>query len=253
MMIDVGEGVGTMQKIDIIAFVGEDVYCKQTPEMLLAQMDRCGVAKTFIAPAEKYVTVYNREGNDLIAEACKRWPDRFCGYAVANPWYGEAAVAELKRALDNGLKAVYFDSSIQGFTISDEIVYPLIEVCREYKVPVYFHTGTPAFALPFQLHFLAEKFPDVQFIMGHSGANDFAGDAVPALRGCPNIWLETSTNLTVSYRAFTEAVPDRVLFGSAAPRSKLGYEIQRAEKGVMGQEKLEALFSGNAKKLFDWL
>lgn len=242
-----------MERVDIIAFVGEDVYCKQTAEMLLAEMDRNGVRRTFIAPAQKYTTVYNREGNEMIAEICRRWPDRFAGYAVANPWYGEKAVEELKRALDSGLQAVYFNSSIQGFTISDEIVYPLIEVCRTYKVPVYFHTGTPAFALPFQLHFLAEKFPDVQFIMGHSGANDFAGDAIPALRGCPNIWLDSSTNLTVSYRALTELAPDRVLFGSASPRSKLGYEIQRAEKGVIGQEKLEALFSGNAKKLFSWL
>ena len=241
-----------MERVDIIAFVGEDVYCNQTPEMLLAEMDRNGVSRTFIAPSEKYTTVYNREGNEMIAEACRRWPDRFVGYAVANPWYGDKAVEELKRALDSGLQAVYFNSSIQGFTISDDIVYPLIEVCREYGVPAFFHTGTPAFALPFQLHFLAEKFPDVQFIMGHSGANDFAGDAIPALRGCPNIWLDTSTNLTVSYRALTEAAPDRVLFGSATPRSKLGYEIRRAEMGVLSQEKLEALFAGNVKKLMGW-
>lgn len=242
-----------MEKMDIIAFVGEDQYCKQSPEMLLEEMNRNGVSRTFIAPSEKYVTVYNREGNDWIAQICRRWPDRFCGYAVANPWYGEAAVEELKRALGLGLQAVYFDSSIQGFTISDEIVYPLIEVCNAHKVPVYFHTGTPAFALPFQLHFLAEKFPDVQFIMGHSGTNDFAGDAVPALRNCPNIWLDTSTNLTVSYRAFSEAAPDRVIFGSASPRSKLGYEIRRAEMGVIGSEKLEAVFCGNLKKLCNWL
>ena len=111
-----------MERMDIIAFVGEDLYCKQSPEMLLEEMDRNGVSRSFIAPSEKYVTVYNREGNDWIAQICKRWPDRFCGYAVANPWYGEAAVEELKRALDLGLQAVYFDSSIQGFTISDEIV-----------------------------------------------------------------------------------------------------------------------------------
>ena len=239
-----------MQRIDVLSFVGDDLYCKQTPEMILEEMERCGVSHTWIAPSEKYVTVYNREGNEMSAEICKRWPEQFSGYAVANPWYGEKGIAELKRALDSGLRAVYFDSSIQGFTISDEIVYPFIEVCREYKVPVYFHTGTPAFSLPFQLHFLAEKFPDVQFIMGHSGANDFAGDAIPALRNCPNIWLETSTNLTVSYRALTELAPDRVLFGSAAPRSKLAYEIRRAELGVLGEEKMEALFSGNARKLF---
>lgn len=239
-----------MQKMDIIAFLGDDLYCKQTPEALLQEMDKNGVQRTFIAPSEKYVTVYNREGNEMILEACQRWPERFSGYAVCNPWYGEDGIEELKRALDSGLEAVYFDSSIQGFTISDRIIDPFIEVCREYKVPVYFHTGTPAFALPFQLHFLAKRFPSVQFIMGHSGANDFAGDALPSLRGCSNIWLDTSLNLTVTFRALSEAAPDRILFGSASPRSNLGYEIARAEAGIIGQEKKEALFAGNVEKLF---
>lgn len=239
-----------MQIIDAIAFVGDDLYCKQTPEALLQEMNRYGVERTFIAPSEKYVTVYNREGNEMIADICRRWTERFSGYAVCNPWYGRKGIDELKRALDSGLEAVYFDSSIQGFTISDEIIDPFIEICREYKVPVYFHTGTPAFALPFQLHFLAKRFPDVQFIMGHSGANDFVGDALPALRGCSNIWLDTSLNLTVTFRTLSEAAPDRIVFGSASPRSKLGYEISRAEAGVIGEEKKRALFAGNVQKLF---
>ncbi len=44
---------------------------------------------------------------------------------------------------------------------------------QEYRVPVYFHTGTMIMAEPFQLRELAGEFPNVNFIMGHSGNTDF--------------------------------------------------------------------------------
>lgn len=238
-----------MQLIDVISFIGDDLYCHQTPEALLQEMQLNNVTHTFIAPSEKYTTVYNHEGNKMISEICRRWPEYFTGYAVCNPWFGKQAEEELRRALNEGLGAVYFNSSIQGFTISDDIVLPLISICQEYRVPVYFHTGTPAFALPFQLHFLAERFPSVPFIMGHSGANDFTGDAVPALYNCPNIWLDTSLNLTITCRSFLDSVPDRVVFGSASPRSTLEYEIKRCRMAVKNEAEKEALFSGNLQKL----
>lgn len=238
-----------MERIDIISFLGEDRYCGQTPEKLLREMDKNGVERTIIAPSERYITVYNREGNQRISDICRQYPERFSGYAVSNPWFGRQAEEELKRALDSGLQAVYFDSSIQGFCISDEIVDPLIEICQLWKVPVYFHTGTPAFALPFQLHFLAKRFPRVTFIMGHSGANDFAGDAIPALYGCPNILLDTSLNLAVSIQAMAASVSDRMVFGSAAPRSTLGYEIARVEEGVTDLKLREDIFGGTIRKV----
>ena len=238
-----------MRKIDVISFVGEDFYSSQAPEALLREMDRNHVERTMIAPVEKYTAVYNEEGNRMVADICRRWPDRFLGYAVCSPWRGKQGERELKRALEDGLTAVYFNSAVQGFTISDDIVDPLIAVCAEYQVPVYFHTGTPAYALPFQLHFLAERFPEVMFIMGHNGANDFSGDALPAVWGSPNILLDTSLNLGVSIRALAKSEPDKVVFGSAAPRSRLGYEIQRVEEGIKDMETLEKVFSGNILKI----
>ncbi len=231
-----------MERIDVITFLGEDMDGGQTPEKLLQEMDKNKVERSIIAPSKQYTTVYNREGNQMIADICRHYPERFSGYAVSNPWYGEKAQEELERALSDGLQAVYFDSSIQGFCISDELVDPLMEICRKYQAPVYFHTGTPAFALPFQLHFLAKRYPEITFIMGHSGANDFAGDALPALYGCPNILLDTSLNLAVSIQAMAAKAPDRMVFGSSAPRSTLAYEIARVEEGVQDLELLERIF-----------
>jgi len=235
---------------DALAFIGNGIYKKQSEEVLLDRMDEFGVEKSVIAPVEEYVTVYNDEGNRCILNACERHPDRFLGYAVANPWYGKRAIDSLRAALKSGLSAVYFESSLQGFTISDEIVDPLIEVCAEFDAPVYFHTGTPAFALPFQLHYLALRFPAVRFMMGHCGANDFVADSLPSLYKRDNIWLESSLTLTVTmYSCFCDA-PDRYVFGSSTPRSDLGHELEKIRAACDDKEKLEKALSLNLEQVF---
>ena len=237
--------------IDALSFIGEGIYKKQSVDQLLDEMDRCGVCRTYIAPVEEGITVHNQEANRRILTLIEQYPDRLGGYAAVNPWYRDQAATWLKEAFENGMSGVYFHSALQGFTISDELVYPLIDLCGEYHKPAYFHTGTPAYALPMQLHDLAEEFPDVQFIMGHCGANDFAGDALPSLFGRDNIWLETSLTLAVSQAALIREAPGRVIFGSAAPRSALAHELNKTRRACAGDEILEQkVLSGNIRSLF---
>ncbi len=212
-----------MRIVDALCFVGNGRYKQQTPEKLQSGMEQAGIACAAVAPVEEYIVVNNEEGNRRTRALCQK--HGWYGYAVANPWYGGRAVELLKDALEDGLNAVYFDSSIQGFTINDEIVNPLIEVCAKYRVPAYFHTGTPAFALPLQLRYLALRYPEVNFIMGHMGANDFISDVTPAMYQMKNLYLETSMNLTCTLQDMLKQYPQRVIFGSASPRSVPEYEL----------------------------
>lgn len=238
-----------MKIIDALCFVGQGRYRRQSAEGLLAAMDANGVEKAVLCPVEEQVTVDNAAGNQLVLELCARHPGRFYGYAVANPWFGQKAVDTLKAALDAGLNAVYFDSSIQGFTISDELVDPLIEVCQAYGVPAYFHTGTPAFALPLQLRYLALRHPKVNFIMGHMGANDFISDVGPAMYQLDNLYLETSMNLTCTLEDMLAKYPQRVLFGSAAPRSEQEYELFKLRATAAGADTLENACAANLEQI----
>jgi|LSQX01.2.fsa_nt_gb predicted TIM-barrel fold metal-dependent hydrolase len=238
-----------MQTLDALAFVGNGVYKSQSAEALIHEMNLNDVSKTIIAPVDEYITVYNEQGNHDIIEICNKHPDRLLAYAVANPWYGKKAVTILKSALKNGACAVYFDSSEQGFSINDHLVDPLIEVCEEFDVPVYFHTGTPAFALPFQLHYLAARFPNVRFIMGHSGANDFVADALPSLFNRDNIWLDTSMNLTITIASFIDKASDKTVFGSASPRSRLKHELEKLHRARPNSQQLEKICSSNLMKV----
>ena len=43
------------------------------------------------------------------------------GCAVANPWFGDEATDELRRAFENGLRALFLYPPIQGFQLSDPL------------------------------------------------------------------------------------------------------------------------------------
>jgi len=228
-----------MPVIDAHCHLGVGRYKQLRADELLALMDRAGVDWAVVCPVEEQIVLRNREGNQAMIAAMTRHPDRFIGFAVANPWYGDKAVKELRRALGAGLRGVKFNSSLQGFFINDEIVYPLIEVAGEFGVPVYFHTGTPIYALPLQLAALARDFPDVSFIMGHSGFADFWYDALPAAQDVPNIILETSFAMPSMLAQAVEVLgPERLVFGSDAPMSDPVLELLKLRQPALPGEEL---------------
>jgi hypothetical protein len=219
---------------------------------LVQKMDQAGIDRAVVGPVDEHITVYNREGNNFILAAVKAFPGRLIGFATANPWYGEPAVSELRRAFDAGLRGLTLNTALQGYFIHDELVHPLIEVAIEYQAPVYFHTATPIFALPFQLAELARCFPQVNFIMGHLGAADFWTDVVPAASQSANIYLETSLRSGVATirNAIQTVGAGRVLFGSSAPESELEIELAKLhlvelppdqERLVLGENMLRLL------------
>ncbi len=244
---------GNKKNLDIIdahCHVGAGRFKRQSPELLIKQMDACGVAKSVISPVDEFVSVNNREGNDYIISEITKCPDRIVGFAVANPWFGDDAVEELKRAQGCGLKGLKVNSFLQGFLLNDSLMYPLIEVCRESGLPVYFHTGTPVCAMPFQLRNIAERFPDVNFIMGHSGFADFWYDAIPAATGLDNIFLETSfIDIGIIGEAVNKLGEDRVVFGSDSPVSDLSLEIYKIEASGLSRSAKRKIFCENIKKL----
>ena len=112
-------------------------------------------------------------------------------------------------------------------------------VAREFGVPVYFHTGTPIYALPLQLAALARDFPDVSFIMGHSGFADFWYDALPAAQDAPNIILEASFAMPSMLAQAVEVLgPERLVFGSDAPMSDPVLELLKLRQLALPGEEL---------------
>lgn len=223
--------------VDAHVTLGRGHMTSMTTDDLLAQMDRHGVGRAVISPPDRCLAVANREGDEAIAATCRANPDRFIGAAGVNPWYGDDAVDELRRAVDDGLRMLVIHPPIQGFALLDGVVDPLLAVAEELAIPVYVHTGTPVGSLPLQLSVIARRFPSVPFLMGHMGHSDFWLDAMPAALGAPNIVAEISYKQPLAIReAVTRLGAHRVVFGSDAPHNDLGLEVRKFRLTDLTQE-----------------
>jgi predicted TIM-barrel fold metal-dependent hydrolase len=115
----------------------------------LQEMDRCGIdvqvlMHTLIPGAHPDVVQLARETNDQIAEAMAAHPDRYAGFA-ALPWaHPEAAVAEMKRAVQSlGLNAVMCNGTVNGRFLDDPSFFDIWRQAAELDVAVYIHPAPP--------------------------------------------------------------------------------------------------------------
>ena len=238
--------------IDAHCHIGEGLTYSQTPDELLAKMDANGVSAAVIVPADHQIAVHNREGNDCILRAAQRHPDRFVPFATVNPWYGDKALDELKRAFGEGAAGAKLHPVLQGFQITDAIVFPIVELAVHRRKPVYFHTGTAVCSSPYQLTEFAMRYPEGTFIMGHAAYADYWNDVEAATKAAPNIYIETSQHLASFVCALIEQVgDDRVIYGSDAPKTDMAVEIEKITRFVDSPESLERVFGGNLTRILE--
>ena len=240
-----------MKRIDAHAHLGQGLHLQLSVDELLRQMDEAEIALAVVCPVDRYLAVANAEGNDLLLAAVRQHPDRLVGMACANPWYGQPAVDEVRRALDAGLRGLAIHSVYQGFRLSDHLVDPLLEVVAGFGVPVYAHTGTAGLAEPFHVVELARRFPSVNFMMGHAGSSDYGEDAVRALEFASNVWLETSRNGPANFNfQRLRGLAPRIVFGSSAPEYVPAAEIETLCDVFTTPQEQEMLLWQNVRAVF---
>jgi predicted TIM-barrel fold metal-dependent hydrolase len=216
---------------------------RQSAEELLAAMDTLGVDRAVVCPVDRCIAVDNLEGNNTVLQAARHYPDRFYPFATANPWYGARALAELRRAVGEGARGIKLHPPLQGFMLCDDLVFPVIELAGEFGIPVFIHTGTPAYSQPTQLAELAQRYPEVPLIMGHMGSTDFKFEAIPSALMSPNIYLDTSWILPALLTQDVQTVgAERVLFSSDSPIGDLRVEMGcRKAAGITPEERAKVM------------
>jgi predicted TIM-barrel fold metal-dependent hydrolase len=214
-------------------------------------MDSCGIGHAVIAPSEAHVAVLNNEGNRHISGFVKNDPERFSGLAVANPWYGNKALETLEIAFKSGLCGMFLNPARQGFHLPEHIVDPLLDLCVQYDKPVYSHTGTPVFCMPFQLAELARRFPAVYFVMGHASWSDFWYDLIPAAQQAENIIIDISCTTGQMIKNIINSIgADRIIFGSGFPQSLPENELKKIDRMNLSSNVFDKIMYSNAISLW---
>jgi hypothetical protein len=242
--------------IDAHAHIGQSLFgVGQSVEDLLASMDEHGIARSVVVPL-KPRDYHLGPQNDFVGEAARTHPDRLVGFARVDPWQGEAALQELRRAIDGlGLAGLFLHPFEEQFAANEELVFPLLGFLRERSVPLMLAGGYPTFSHPSQVGDLAQQFPEVTIIATHGGQINISGlllaDAARMLRANPNVIMEASGIYREDFieDTVTELGPERVLFGSNAPYMDQGFEAARIRLAHLDPQAKATLGSENSCRI----
>ena len=188
---------------------------------LLAGMDRFGIDRSVVIPfpvVEDY-----REQHDLIGRAVLSHQDRLKGVACLPPFLPlDVFRGEVARCRNEyGFSALKLQPQYHGLNPIAEKSDFFFEAARDNHMAVICHTGTGLpFAAPSLFILPAIRFPEVQFVIGHSGGGIFVQEAIVAAKVCLNITLELSTLMPHHVNeVLTHISADRMMIGSDLPEN----------------------------------
>lgn len=174
---------------------------RNTVEAFVAELDAGGVdysvLHNFHEPPTP--TAPPRVDNEKVAEICRRYPNRFLGFAGVSPHDGPAAVGEVDRAVcELGLVGVAIRPFRQKLRANDAAYYPIYQRCLELGVPVWLHTSNNFFsdvsldfARPIYLDQVACDFQELTLIAGHGGW-PYMDEMVAVAWRHPNVYIDVS-------------------------------------------------------------
>lgn len=205
-------------------------------ERQLAAMDAAGVTRSVVVAggvisldrmAEQIIGgghVDVEPDNETVRHLCEASGGRLRPCWFGNPHRGP----EEYRAAAAGYAGLELAPAVHGVPLDDPRTTPWIEAAGEaghsvYVVPI----GRPGCGTA-DLATLAERFPEVVFVMGHCGFIGIDAHAVNTVAPLKNVYAETSGAYTVIARIAVERLgADRVLFGSDYPAQ--AYEVELAK------------------------
>jgi predicted TIM-barrel fold metal-dependent hydrolase len=221
---------------------------------MVATMDRLGMQQAWICSIPACGADVPR-GNDMTAAAVRAFPGRFVGYAAVNPHYPERMRGELERCFDElGLRLIKLHPSIVEYPVSGRAYEAVWRFASERRTIVLSHTWVGASTCaPRLFEPLARDYPDVTFILGHSGGTPSGYvEAIEAALKNPNIYLDICRSVMSRVwveRIVSEVGPDRVLWGTDFPFMDPVYLVGRLACTTLGDEAKRKVFGENAARL----
>ena len=121
-------------------------------EKRIAEMDAAGIDVQVLSltspgteqlESAEAVTVA-REANDFLADAVKKYPRRFAGFASLPTAAPEKAAEELERTVhEYGFKGAMINGHARGRYLDHKFFWPILERAAALKVPIYLHPTQP--------------------------------------------------------------------------------------------------------------
>ncbi len=193
--------------------------------------------------------------NAATAAFMREEPSLIRGWCYVNPRNPDAL-----DVLRHGIE----DAGMSGIKLwvatfcDDPLVFPLVEQCIRYRVPVLIHTFYKQVGqLPFEslggnVAALARRYPEAKLLMAHMGA-DCLRELKP-IRPYSNIRVDTSGSIVhrddIDY-AKEMLGADRIVFGTDMPMISFLLNYGQIEEADLTPDEKDAIFCRNAQRLLE--
>jgi predicted TIM-barrel fold metal-dependent hydrolase len=204
------------------------------------------------------------ETNDYILESIARYPKRLIGFGSIQPNSLEAAVAEIERCAQGGLRGIgEIRPDMQLFDLNDEIMVPIMETLRKHKLILLTHASEPVghhypgkgAITPEILYPFIASFHDLTIICAHWGGGLPFYALMPEVKKVmKNVFFDTAASpYLYSPEIYQQVIPlvgaDKILFGSDYPLLAPGRLIKEINSLDLAPETKSLILGSNAWRL----
>jgi uncharacterized protein len=207
--------------------------------------------------------------NDALTKVIADHPGRFSGIGAVdtNPLRASKIARQVVSASDAGLLGVSLQPAFAGLDIDDRVLYPMYSRAEELGLIVALHTGITYSRMHPIRHERAElldqvacDFPDLKLIACHAGW-PWVTEYCAVARRHPTVYLEfgglapkyvakPGTGWDPLFGMMANVLRDQVLYGTDWPVMPPSRVLAEWRASGLSEAALEALFAGNAQRLF---
>jgi len=236
-----------------------------TADELIDSMDRAGINISVIVNVGWATHELCVETNDYILESIARYPRRLVGFCAVQPRSRDAAIAEIERCAQGGIKGVgELRPDLQLIDLTDnEVTRPFAEALSKHNLILLTHASEPVGHIypgkgsvtPDILYPFITSFPDLTIVCAHWGGGLPFYALMPEVKqAMKNVYFDTAASPFLYspqvYKQVSQLVgADKILFGSDYPvlaQTRLLQEINSAD---LPEEAKSMILHGNARRL----
>ena len=236
-----------------------------TTDELINSMDKAGIDISVIVNIGWTTHELCVETNDYILESIARYPQRLIGFCTVQPHSYEAAITEIERCTQEGIRGVgEIRPDIQLFDLRDEeVIEPLIKVIRKHKLILLTHASEPVghnypgkgTITPDMLYPFITSYPDLTIVCAHWGGGLPFYALMPEVKqAMNNVFFDTAASpFLYSPQIYNQVIQlvgaDKILFGSDYPLLAQNRLLEEIRSLDLPEETRDLILSGNAQRL----
>ncbi len=211
-----GEPITSIKVMDMHAHVGRYGFAipETSAQSIVGVMERTGVAKTFIAAMPRMSEEDTVQGNRLVLESIRAFPDKLLGYVYLWPSSAGFVRHEVEACFAEGFSGLKLHNS-NGVSYTASAYEPAYALADERRMPVLFHTWGQEGTFR-EIRELSQRYPNLSILLAHAGAANEAG-YIQIAKDCENVYLELAGSAAprgIIQRFVEEVGAGKVVWGS---------------------------------------